>query len=777
MAEWKKWSQDDFDEMEEPSVISMDPNERKLARRLRIQRRLEALKKQEGPEEEEVVEKTSTERQILASAELLEKLILEGNEVISNVRVANDAREVQRRKEEKEIRSKLLSRLEEESEESLQKYKQISSKWPGILGSNDPLDIHSEMEAQNADCLKVFESKNCVIAELKQELENADVKFFEDQEKQNDDINLLIERIDNQVNTMAKVYHRELILIQNAIDTERKVLLKVVSKKWDGLFRQRNEEEINGIEERKEIMQEYEKEMKRVVIEHQEETRAQKIWLETQYEKLQQDVEHIKFLCMMNIEKLDYSYAVLKRREDENTIIKGQQKRRINKLQDVINGLKKNYAELEENTKMDIQKLTEQVMKAHKNILELERKSDHFTRINEKQYLQIWDMNAKKAEGLVEKILTVDRIIHEQALGLEWEPPDEPLLTKEDLQSYRSATSAIEQKKAETKETMKVCEPFKVATTLQDLKMERQLLNRIVTQISDKSGFLIEEKLRGLLGAYTCNDKTIITLGNVFRALDMKSEEEVDLLLNFFLPYAYCPTCHNKEEVTFNDDEPSDKAFELTMCLNEDTCPDTFEDNRELSEDSEDNPESRGSNESSTISGEATSQEFHSSSSAVPRMEEFEFIKDAGTNELRQREVSCKKGHLLDIHPAYVMKALKEFVAKYHVIRRGEATPSFQTRLTQEKLTVSRNLTVEDVTEFWRRYRDIFSTKKEKLWDGLLIGLHKYHEILKERHRLNLETKRLRRQNAELRRLLEIYMLKPGHGLAPIETRSTISLD
>lgn len=38
-------SEKKFDVPEEPSVTSADPNERKLARRLRIQRRLEALKK------------------------------------------------------------------------------------------------------------------------------------------------------------------------------------------------------------------------------------------------------------------------------------------------------------------------------------------------------------------------------------------------------------------------------------------------------------------------------------------------------------------------------------------------------------------------------------------------------------------------------------------------------------------------------------------------------------------------------------------------------------
>lgn len=35
----------DIDKSQEPSVLSMDPQERKLARRLRIQRRSEAIRK------------------------------------------------------------------------------------------------------------------------------------------------------------------------------------------------------------------------------------------------------------------------------------------------------------------------------------------------------------------------------------------------------------------------------------------------------------------------------------------------------------------------------------------------------------------------------------------------------------------------------------------------------------------------------------------------------------------------------------------------------------
>jgi hypothetical protein len=44
--------------------------------------------------------------------------------------------------------------------------------------------------------------------------------------------------------------------------------------------------------------------------------------------------------------------------------------------------------------------------------------------------------------------------------------------------------------------------------------------------------------------------------------------------------------------------------------------------------------------------------------------------------------------------------------------------------------TVSRIISTEDVTTFWQRFREIFSPQQEKLWDGLLTGLQRYHRVL-----------------------------------------------
>lgn len=126
------------------------------------------------------------------------------------MRVANDARELQRRNNEHEIRKMLLQKLEEDDEECTRRYKEINDKWSSILASKDPLDIHAEMEAQNAKCLEIIARKDAVIGKLRQELENADLQFVTDQKNQNEDIDLLTDRMDKQV-IYIYIYVRKIV--------------------------------------------------------------------------------------------------------------------------------------------------------------------------------------------------------------------------------------------------------------------------------------------------------------------------------------------------------------------------------------------------------------------------------------------------------------------------------------------------------------------------------------------------------------------------------------
>lgn len=189
--------------------------------------------------------------------------------------------------------------------------------------------------------------------------------------------------------------------------------------------------------------------------------------------------------------------------------------------------LRKKIEEKESETKQNLAKLNREICRLRKNIVDIEKKADHFSEVNDRKFQQIWDMKTQEASGLLEKILTADKIIHEDVLGCEWQAPDVKPLKKEDLVSYKAAVAMID-------------EVFKISGKVQDLfsrniyffkieEVEEEETNLVETSldktriqqqilkvIADNSGFLVEEKLNDLLEPYTEDQKTLVRLDNVF---------------------------------------------------------------------------------------------------------------------------------------------------------------------------------------------------------------------------------------------------------------------
>ncbi|CAB0032080.1 unnamed protein product [Trichogramma brassicae] len=780
----------DFGSCEEPSTLSTRFQRAQARRRLRIQRRVEALQKLDGyvddvvEEHDEVTDETLTEKQIRESAELLENLLAEGNEVV-NHKCASGQRRARARASPRGSRDSgaALTALEASATECRVLYDVISERWPAILASNDPLDINGEMDWQRDKCEEVLAKKDAIILELKEALRKADDKYFEDQRRQKDDIRLLIERIENQITTMENSYDRELDLVTKTIKSERDALVASFERKWDELYRQEEEEDAEGDRKRRAILDDYELEMERLMQEHDEEYRAQKIELEKECQDLQQQLERTKALCLLNAEKLSYNYTVLKSREEENSVVASLQKRKINKLQALLTNLKKNYADFEESTKLEIERLSSQILRAHKSIAELEDKSVHFTRVNEKQYLDIWDMNTHTANELLKKVLhlqrkpmytltyklrtfsldlAADRDIYERTLGILWEPPDNSVLTKEELPSYRAAVNFIEKQKQEERDRVNIFDFDKAKKSLSDMKLEREVLNNILKQIANCSGYLIEDKLQELIANRSEQERTIIQLENVFQALSISSPEEINLILEFFLPYTYCPICVAKCENAIrvkSSSSSSGKSVcsctpELTggvpsVCEADEHVKTLVETVKEEIKKAAEDAEKQSSTSACTCDCSDSSTESDKRCADKPEDEE-------NCKRHAKSKFTCEFGHVLQIQSAHVTKAMKEIISKLSNAEQKKLL-TFEERLREKKYTISRNISEKDVKAFWASYRDLFGTQKEKLWDAILMGLTKYHEVLKERLKLSGEVEALKTQNEELQRLLKSY--------------------
>ncbi|XP_049772051.1 dynein regulatory complex protein 1 [Schistocerca cancellata] len=745
-------------ESEELKVTSDDPNERKLARRQRIQRRLEAAKRQHIVDEEEVQEekgKSLLDEQVENSADQLEKLLLEGRELVTNVRVASDSREVKHREELTIARGKRTKVVEEEAEKSLKKFEEIDQKWSSILVSKDPLDIHHAMEEQKVKCRELIEQKNMLIEELRHELKQADIRFHEDQKKQKDDIVTLAERIDNQVNVMRRAYRQELRLIEQAIEIERKQLLDTNKKRWDPLYSERETEEVENMEKKFQQVAEFEEEMRKIDLEHEENYRESKIKLETDIQILQQELEQIKASCLLNSEKLDYNYLILKKRVDENIILKCQQKRQINKLQGMVNSLKKNIAEIENITKNESDHLRNDIIKLHDKLMKLDERTDYLSQINDTRYHQLWDMNQEKATKLLQKILAADKFIHEELLGLTWVPPDFPKMKKTDLPSYRSAVKAVDNLTEKKVECMDADVQKKIHADI-DTSDDKtnMLLKHILQKIADESQFLIEECLNKLLFLHRKDGKTLVKLDNVFSALGVTKKEDIMLMKEFFLPYTFCPICSDlKADEKKSEEVTSEKIDSMYSQESGETAVPPSESVASVQSMDEQISEESHSGSAQHVETQPTPEQKPMKSSP-PTIEEMALQKD--------RTMDCVLTHHVKINPVYVLKALREFISDFSS-KRQQTYVNLESRLSRKRDTVSRLLSTDDVTAYWKKFENIFSPKAIQLWDCLYTGLQKYHCVLRERHRLNVETQQLQHQNTELRRLLRGYILSPGN--------------
>lgn len=414
-------SDDNIEEIE-PLVTSPDPNVRKLARTLRIQRRIESIKKQHEPltEQEQDANKTPLDVQILKSAEQLEKLLIEGEELISNVGVGNDGREVIRRKSDAEKRNNLIEQIQNEALNAEAQYDVIEERWVELLLNNDPLDIHDGIQEQNSRCKNLIRQKNEMIVTLRNEIDRKEKEFERDQVQQKEDIVMLANRIDKQVDLMKNAYKNELKLIELAVSEERIKLIETNFGYWNKLYKQRKELEENNMINRNKLQEQFLQDLQDNRVENEEIFRDTKIALENNNQVLQQELEHLKAFCLLNGEKLNYNYQIIKKREDENIIIRNQQKRLLNKLRDELNALRAKGEEYRKQADVRAEKLIHEIKRLRNSVFSVESKADLLKQVNDSKYLAVWKHNEDKAKEKFHQILTTDRTISEQLLGVDW---------------------------------------------------------------------------------------------------------------------------------------------------------------------------------------------------------------------------------------------------------------------------------------------------------------------------------------------------------------------
>lgn len=727
------------DEEEGPSVDSAVAEERIAARRIRIQRRLEAAKREASGEDSTKKKPVDSEKDALKSRKQMEdsrqrlvKLKSDGTELVTNVHVAADGRESMRRLEEEEQRRQRNEKLEAEAKSATEKFEEITKKWEYALSKEIPQDLHSMLMEQKTACDSMIDEKNKLIHDFQQELKSKDDQYVKDLKKAAEDVDLMVERMDEQMKQLTKAYREELTQIEKAFVTERAELIENNCKKWDGAMQQRRDKEVEYMESRRKRVEDYENQLQTLRVQDAEEYNMVKIKLETDVQILEQQLQQMKATYQLNQEKLEYNFQVLKKRDEENTITKSQQKRKITRLQDVLNNLKQKLAKQEKQYREDNQALTDDYKRITEQFRELQKKSRHFQTTDQKKFQDIWSMNEEQVRELVHSVMEEDRIIHEHQLGLPWAPPDmsfmdisrpmEPAVGQKEKQM--SATqmaheimsgAGTEDGEDDDQDQGSVVREFQQDGQNARRKLSAKTIKAILELICDEAGFLVESKLTKLLAPLERDEQSLMKLDAIFAALGVDTEDDIYLLSSYFL---------NR----IQGGREGEQVKEVHV-------------SKEGAEE-EDIEEEKGHLEetgSITEEGEKKDEE----GSVVLSVDE------------KASQSSSVKAHLSEmmhlIHPNEVVKALRQFV---HENRQPQK--EFKRQSLKLGVGVGRDAILDE--RFWQQMASVIDSKKERVWTGLLDGFEKYQAVLTERASLIQETDALRQQNAELRMLLHQYV-------------------
>merc|ERR1711871_47729 len=164
-------------------------------------------------------------------------------------------------------------------------------------------------------------------------------------------------------------------------------------------------------------------------VEDAEKHNAMKIELETDIQNCMQQLQDMQATYLLNKEKLEYNFNVLSERDAENQTTITQQKKKIARLQDMLNSKRAQYKRADDLYRHQNSKLTAEYRRATEQYKDLQAKFHHFEVSEYKQYLEVWQMNQTRVVDLARKVLQADQIIHEQQLGLKWVPPSSDLFT------------------------------------------------------------------------------------------------------------------------------------------------------------------------------------------------------------------------------------------------------------------------------------------------------------------------------------------------------------
>uniref|UniRef100_A0A3P8TAZ6 Dynein regulatory complex protein 1 n=1 Tax=Amphiprion percula TaxID=161767 RepID=A0A3P8TAZ6_AMPPE len=129
---------------------------------------------------------------------------------VTNIQPAGDAKWLERRAELEEARRIRRERQENDVKASQEKFDEIKRSWLTLNEKMMPQELREALNCHQQLCDTIIADKKKLINDLQQELKKRDDHYVKTFRKNEEEIDLLIERMEEQIGTLTKAYREEL---------------------------------------------------------------------------------------------------------------------------------------------------------------------------------------------------------------------------------------------------------------------------------------------------------------------------------------------------------------------------------------------------------------------------------------------------------------------------------------------------------------------------------------------------------------------------------------
>jgi dynein regulatory complex protein 1 len=350
------------------------------------------------------------------------------------------------------------------------------------------------------------------------------------------EIDMVIDRMHNQHKEVRTALTQELEQIERAFMHERNNLIQKCMNEVESILDRRRQCESKFLETHGDRADEHISLLETLRQQDAEDFNLTKIKLETDIQVLEQQLQQMRATYQLNGEKLEYNFQVLKKRDEENNVTIIAQKRKINKLNDVVNVLRVKLQKQEEHYQKEFAQLADDYKRIMDQFKELQKKYRRFKMMDERKFQDLSQMNEEDVQELLRKILTADRIIWEQQLGMAWSCPSD--LAEFLVESGAADDESDSDDLASPSRAAVENQEGAVGLSQQDIHklFSSSLTKRILDLITaEASAFLVEDKLQKLVAPLSRDEQNLMKLDSIFKAVGIQTVQDVERLEAYFV--------------------------------------------------------------------------------------------------------------------------------------------------------------------------------------------------------------------------------------------------